>query len=324
MSLLSKALGKESDYDKGLRLFDQGNYLEAIEFFSKVRTVGRGKRDVFTERLANFYTAESYAHLGQEALKKQQWQIASECYAKALGIHPHYADLNHHYATALRGMKSFETALTAIENAININPRYSRAYLCKGLIQYEQGDHQTGIQNIQKAMDMEAGYRSELFHKAMEYHHSEDYPSALILFENINKTEVDQIQFHYQLGADMFRRGLYGPAIAEFEQALTFNPNYADIRNHLGVAQQAIGRTQDAITSFKHALSINPHYIDALLNLAIIYRDNQDHASAIRLFEQVLKLDQNHPVALHNLGKANSASPLRMEVIEESAAVHAA
>ncbi len=324
MSLLSKALGKESDYDKGLRLFDQGNYREAIEFFSRVRATGRGKRDAFTERLANFYTAESYSHLGQEALKKQQWHSASECYEKALAIHPHYADLNHHYATALRGIKSFEAALTAIENALNINPRYARAYLCKGLIQYEQGERETGIHNIQRAMEMEAGYRIDMFQKAMEYHQSEDYPSALILFENINKTEVDQIQFHYHLGADMFRRGLYGSAIAEFEKALSLNPNYADIRNHLGVAQQAMGHTQNAIASFQHALSVNPRYVDALINLAILYRDMQDHKSAIRLFEQVLNFDQNHPVALHNLGKTNSNSPLRMEVVEESAAVHAA
>ena len=62
--MLGKMLGfgRNENYDKAIRLFDQGLYEEAIEGFSRPEPAG--KRDALTERLARFYTAEAHANLG--------------------------------------------------------------------------------------------------------------------------------------------------------------------------------------------------------------------------------------------------------------------
>src|SRR5579871_314228 len=103
MSLLGKMLGfwRNDHYDKGIRLFDQGLYEEAIAEFALAQGV-KGKPDPLTERLASFYTAESYAHLGHTAMKHGQWDKAETCFRHALEIHPNYADLHFHMALALR------------------------------------------------------------------------------------------------------------------------------------------------------------------------------------------------------------------------------
>lgn len=87
----------------------------------------------------------------------------------------------------------------------------------------------------------------------------------------------------------------------EFEKALEIQPHYADIRNYLGAAYHAMGRTQEAIQAFRQALSVNPRYIDAVLNLAIVYRDMGERDEANTLFEQALRVEPQNPIALQNL-----------------------
>src|SRR5437870_4740071 len=96
MSLLGKMLGfgRNAHYDKGIRLFDQGLYEEAIHELDLARQARGARSDSLTERLSSFYSAESYAHLGHAALKQEQWSKAETCFAHALTIHPHYADLH--------------------------------------------------------------------------------------------------------------------------------------------------------------------------------------------------------------------------------------
>src|SRR5690349_3082614 len=100
MSLLGKMLGfgRNNHYDKGIRLFDQGLYEEAIGEFALSIQAGKGKPDPLTDRLASFYTAESYAHLGHAAMKHGLWEKAEDCFRSALAIHPNYADLHFHLA----------------------------------------------------------------------------------------------------------------------------------------------------------------------------------------------------------------------------------
>ncbi|MEJ5296088.1 MAG: tetratricopeptide repeat protein, partial [Fimbriimonadales bacterium] len=74
-------------------------------------------------------------------------------------------------------------------------------------------------------------------------------------------------------------------------------PNFADIRNHLGMALAALGREEEAIEQFQKALEINPRYLEAHLNLAIILRDCGRLAEARHHFQQVLDIDPENPIA---------------------------
>jgi tetratricopeptide (TPR) repeat protein len=121
----------------------------------------------------------------------------------------------------------------------------------------------------------------------------------------VSHTEVDDILFHYQLGDDYYKRGLFVEAVGEYQKALTLNPNYADIRNHLGIAYSAQGLIAEAIREFQYALDINPRFVDAMLNLGITLRDSGNHAEANKMFADVLKIEPVNPTA-HQYLQANA------------------
>src|SRR2546425_3950389 len=133
MSMLGKMLGfgRNEQYDRAIRLFDQGLYDEAIESFANVHR--NGYRDPLTERLALFYSAESHANLGHGAVKHGAWDRAEEHFRAALAIHPQYADLHFSLALVLRRKLEFDAALQELDAALEINPRFAKAHFHHGL-----------------------------------------------------------------------------------------------------------------------------------------------------------------------------------------------
>lgn len=310
MSLLGKMMGfgRNEDYDRGIRLFDQGRYEEALVALEQAANRKNGKRDEVTERLVTFYIAESYTHLGHVSMKHGCWERAEECFRKALEIHAQYADLHFHLALSLRALRRLTDALSALENALDINPRFAKAHFYRGLVQYEQEQRNEGLQSLCFALELEPGFRTEAFSKALNYHHSGDFLAALQTFEQVSHTEVDDILFHYRLGDDLLKRGLYDEAITEYQKALTLNPNYADVRNHLGLAYSMKGLCTEAVVEFEYALRINPRFVDAMVNMAITLRDNGRAEEARTHFQHALELEPYNSIARSNLGLSDSAS----------------
>ena len=103
MSMLGRlfGFGRNEHYDRGLRLFDQGLFEDAIGELSQAPW---NSPDELTDRLSSFYIAEAYANLGTSALQAQQYAQAREALGKALAINPNYADLHFQYGRAARGI----------------------------------------------------------------------------------------------------------------------------------------------------------------------------------------------------------------------------
>lgn len=299
-------LGRNASYDAGTRLFDQGLYEAAIAELAKARGADTKRRDQMTDRLAAFYTAESYAHLGHTALSQGGWERAQECFLRALEIHPHYADLHFNLALAQRACQQPDAALGSLQNALCINPHFAKAHYYRGLILYAMGEHEAGIRSLCSAIEREPGFRTPAFANGLNRHLEGDFEAALQAFEQVSQSDVDDIQFHFHRADDLYRRGLITEAIAEYENALAINPNYADIRNHLGLAYSVQGMVAEAIAEFERALAINPRFVDAMINLATLLRDNGRISEARSLFARVLETEPNDPVTQDRVAQAAS------------------
>jgi tetratricopeptide (TPR) repeat protein len=138
MSFLQRFLGvgRNHAYDEGIRRYDEGCFEEALRLFEQALVESR---DLMIQKLARFYIAESHAQLGQAALRRGHYGTAEAHFARALEIHPHYADLHFQRAFALRKLKDYEGALFHLNEALRINPRFAKAKLHYGILLYETG-----------------------------------------------------------------------------------------------------------------------------------------------------------------------------------------
>lgn len=299
MSVVGRMMGfgRDDNYDRAIRLYDQGDYPGAIEAFTQVLESGR---DPVVVRLAKFYTAEAYSCLGQEAVRRHEYRHAVDYYYKALEIHPNYADLRYHAAVACRKLKDYEAAEEHLHEALTINPRFARAVYEQGLLTYEQGNHDMGLKRLQQALSLEPSFRNEKFSRALQQHEKGQHERALATFEAVVEEE-SPVAVHARVADALYKRGLFLQAAEEYEKAIQLAPTYADLRCHYGLALHALGRIDESIEQYKKALEINPKYVAAQLHLAVTYRDTDQPELAQEAFRRVLELDPNNIIAKNNI-----------------------
>jgi tetratricopeptide (TPR) repeat protein len=302
MAMWGRMLGRSGTsqhYDRGIRLFDQGMYEQAIDAFEHALAEGNG--GALVERLARFYLAESHSALALSQISQNSLSPAIANLLEAIKLSPHYADLHYHLGSAYLNQNEPKKALEALERALEINPGYARARLHRGIALYLMDRRSEAFENVEAAVSLDGTLNRDFLQQARDTDTMGDTVTVVRLLKKMGETETDEALFHARLALDLFRRGMLEEAAEEYRQALAVNPNYADLHNQLGVTLYAAGRDEEAITEFVAALAINPRYIEARLNHGLALQRLGRKSDARTAFEEVLKIDPDNQAAQESL-----------------------
>lgn len=301
--------GRSQHYDRGIRLFDQGLYEQAIEAFQQA--LQEPKSGPLLERLARFYLAESYSALALAQLNQSQWETSVGNLREAISLSPNYADLHYHLGNALLNLGKAAEAVTSFDRALEINPGYARARLYLGVSQYAAGRHAEGLASASMAVSLDPTFHKNPLTQAREADARGDKELVPKLLRRIGETEGDEALFHARIALDLFRRGMLDEAILEYRQALSISPEYADLRNQLGVTLHAAGRDTEAVEQFAHALRINPRYVEARLNHAVALQALGKYSEARTELLKAQELDPDNHAAREALAALNASQPMK-------------
>lgn len=92
-------------------------------------------------------------------------------------------------------------------------------------------------------------------------------------------------------GKDAVERGNYTEAVGSLSEAVQAHPQYADLRNYLGLALHFTGQSQEALDQFQEALTINPRYTEVHVNRALVLSDLGRLDEARVAFEQAAETE---------------------------------
>jgi len=88
------------------------------------------------------------------------------------------------------------------------------------------------------------------------------------IYKSPSSLSVLEVSFaHYNFGNALQQEGKVNEAIAQYQQVLQINPDFAGAQNNLGNALLQKGKVDEAITQFRQALQINPDAAEAHYNL---------------------------------------------------------
>jgi len=107
---------------------------------------------------------------------------------------------------------------------------------------------------------------------------------------------------HNNLGVASAQQGRLEEAMAEFQEALKLDPNYAGAFCNLGNALLQKGQIDEAMVQFTKALEIDPAMAEANYNLGLICAQTGKVDEAMLLYEKALKINPYYAEAHLNLG----------------------
>jgi tetratricopeptide (TPR) repeat protein len=269
----------------GHLFFEKGFFFEAIEQFECVKSADETDSDV------DFELAKAY-------YKQGDYESAYRQLTSAAGKKPAYPDIQLLMAKVFWHLKKFDQARSFFQKAAKMNERYWDAYFSQAVCLVESTiddpAHPDLPPPIERLKEAESLFRkggrlaADIDHELLETGLEKlklgtDVEEALNLFERARKEETTgrlfdsefYLKFMFgQLDDDSQTLDYY---IQTISNVLSENPDYADLRQSLGVAYilkgwQCFSR---ATGEFEKAVKINPEYEKAKKKLKLMQNDGR-------------------------------------------------
>ncbi len=108
----------------------------------------------------------------------------------------------------------------------------------------------------------------------------------------------------YLSAGDKYIKGDYRGAIADFNQAIQLNPEFAFAYNDRGTAHYGLGNYRGAIADYDKAIQIDPEYAGAYYNRGIARSEIGDQQGAIADYNKAIQIDPKYAEAYSSRGNA--------------------
>ena len=104
---------------------------------------------------------------------------------------------------------------------------------------------------------------------------------------------LSEAEKHYIDGVGLYEEGRLEEAIAEYDQAIELDPQYALAYTNRGNAYAGLGQLQRAIQDFDEAIRLDPQDAGAYSNRGGAYVDLGQPQRAIEDLDEAIQLDPN-------------------------------
>ncbi|HPZ08099.1 MAG TPA: SUMF1/EgtB/PvdO family nonheme iron enzyme [Candidatus Eremiobacteraeota bacterium] len=190
---------------KGLELYKQGKYKEAIACFDKVLKSEPGAYKVWNNK-------------GNALYKLMEYEKALTCYEKAMSIEPDYENAWYGKGCSLTQMKRYKEALECFERVLELLPG--------------DKDGEARREEVIKALSLvDTKKVEEFFNRGNALYVQENYKEAYEYYNKALEIDPDYIDALYNKGCVLNQLKEYEEALRCFNKVIKLNPTYSNATN---------------------------------------------------------------------------------------------
>ena len=208
--------------------------------------------------------------VARERFDARDYRGAALLLSSAIESGQGYADAHHLLGLCYAMTEWRDEALAAFDAAIRLNPRYVEAHLNRSIVLSDLGRAQEAEAALLKAQELG---RAD----------STGFPSIIA-----NRLA----NMHAELGRAYREAGAAEKAIAEFREALTLRPAFADLRLDLARTLLEVGSHDGAIQELEIILRSSPEWVEAMLLRGLAAYLAGDYSGAKAVWEDA---SERHP-----------------------------
>ncbi len=131
----------------------------------------------------------------------------------------------------------------------------------------------------------------------------EEYSEALADYEEAIRVDPNYAVAYYNRGViKFFSEKDYASALADYNKAIELKPDYYDAYNSRGAVRFALKEYESALADYDEAIRLNPGYAAAYNNRGNVKKELGRNAEALADYEEAIRLDPNYAEAYSGRG----------------------
>ena len=246
---------------------------------------------------------DAHNQLGLIYYQKGNFDLALEEFKLALAW-TGYPEIHHNLSLAYDKTGRKDEAMTAIDEALRLDPNYVDAHNQAGNLFLNRGDL------AKAAAHFEAAIR-------IDPRNSSAYNNLGLIYSSQGKTEL-AVQYcrqavfldpnspdaHNNLGSIYLNQSLFQEGMVELKKAIALRPDYKNALINLGMAYFGLKDYAMAEREYRQAIELDRDYADGYTQIGLLYLEKSDFSQALSSFQEVLRLHPADALAYYSLGKA--------------------
>ena len=211
-----------------------------------------------------------------------------------------------------------EKASAMFDRVLAIDPGHFDALNARGVVLAYKGQYDDALIYYRRALQQEdnTGVRMNI---ALTYYLKGERETADKIFEEVVAldesymelfdflADVGNAQEFYDVGTSYLRQNRFDLALAQFEEAIASDEQFADAVNAKAVVLTHKGQYDEALALYERAAAIEPEQTGFRLNIALIYYLKGDRERADVLYQQIISEDDAYDGLLDFLAEVESA-----------------
>lgn len=265
---------------------------------------------------------------GEQALNEQKYKMALAHFNECLRLDPYYLDAYYSRAIAKEHLSDAKGALTDYNIFLTSKPENTEALFSRAVIRFQQDQFDLARQDFLKLLKLPPGetttvyFRQDRFGggtnkiftshssgKATLYNYiglidmrNKKYKDAIISLDSALHLEPKEPNYLVNRGMAWAKLRDTIAAIADYQQALTIEPNHPLATHNLAIIKRAKGEIQESEDLMNEAISKNPDLPYPYAERGYYRLINKDLKGALADYDKVLSLDKKDEESYLNRG----------------------
>jgi tetratricopeptide (TPR) repeat protein len=136
----------------------------------------------------------------------------------------------------------------------------------------------------------DAGDAAAYNRRGMARYRLGDFAGAVADYDEALARQADFAEALNNRGAAHAAVGDLRAAVADYNAALSFRPDYPEAHNNRGAARHALNDLAGALADFDRAVELRPEYAEAYYNRGTVRQAQKDYGGAVEDFGRVIQL----------------------------------
>ena len=230
---------------------------------------------------------------GDIHLRQGRYAEAIDAYEKAIELDPRYAKAWNNKGLALDNLSKLDESIQVFEKAVEINPRYAEAWYNKGAVLDDQGKYDEAIKAYNKAIELKPNYVAAINSKGFALMEFGKYDESIKEYDKAIEIKPRSLDAWSGKGLVLNTMKKYEEAVQCYDEAVKFNPKNTTSFIGKGYALRDLGKYDEAIKAFEKAIKLDPNFAGGWVGKGVTLHHQERFDEAIKAFEKAIELERN-------------------------------